>query len=333
MTIIGAYLSASTLRKWTFAEAKQQLGLLQGYGINTIFSESDIYRQDIIQQTHDTGMQFMGGLTCFHSNQSHHLEHHPILANGEPRPKMNWYTGINPTHKDYNDTRLTSLGAMLQGNELDGVWLDFIRWSLHWEQELRADTPAPLESSFDAHTLKRFATFADLELPTGTTQTQSDWIIKHHLDTWVEFKCKIITDFVTEAQAIIQAQSHVKPLGIAIVPASPVERKWLLGQDVHKLSQLVDYISPMLYHHVLGKPATWIVDKLDEIARDSHVPLLPYLQVTVFGDNDRNFPTQEWETILDTVLTHKHTVGFIAFTGDALSINQRGQGLQQILQN
>lgn len=333
MSIIGAYLSADILRGWTLLEATRWLTQLQGYGVNTIFSESDTYRWDIIKQTHDMGMQFMGGLTCFHSKLSRPLSSdlYPILANGQPRPKMNWYTGIIPTHKGYNATRLESLETMLAENVLDGVWLDFIRWPLHWEQELRSDTAPPLESSFDAHTLQLFVTFSDIEIPDGTLEEPANWIINHYTDLWIDFKCKIITDFVAEAKAIMQVQPDVKPLGMSIVPATPLERNRLLGQRVPELSKLADYISPMLYHHILGHSPAWIADKLDEFAAESDAKLLPYLQVNALGHDDENFPTHEWEAILDTVLAHKHTAGFIAFTGDALSTYQRGNILKNVL--
>ena len=141
----------------------------------------------------------------------------------------------------------------------------------------------------------------------------------------------MITDFVAQAKAIMQAQPDDKPMGMSIVPAIPSEREHLLGQRVPELSQVVDFISPMLYHHILGRSPTWITDKLDEFADGTHAKLLPYLQANVLGHAEDSFPIHEWKAILDAVLAHKHTTGFIVFTGNALRTHQRGNTLRNAL--
>ena len=333
MTIIGAYLGAKTWQAWTASDAGVALTELKNYGINTIFSEADTYDDDMIAGVHDMGMRFMGGLKCFLDNDAveQHPELHPITVDGEPRPQMNWYIGVTPTYELYAQRRLDALEGMVMNHQLDGVWLDFIRWSLHWEQELRDDTPPPLESSFDSHTLTRFADYADLAMPTGTTQEQVNWILKHHLDTWINFRCQVITDFVAQAKRIMNNHAPGIPMGIDCVPAIKADRERLLGQRLPDLAQYADYLSPMLYHHILGKSPTWITDALDEFAGDTSASLLPFLQVDSLKGDDEGFPVHEWETILKLTLDHEKTVGLIVFVGDRLNKNMRGQILKSVL--
>ena len=333
MTIIGAYLGSRIWRNWSLEQARAELKRYKRYGINTIFAEADHYPHDIIQSAHLCGMRFMGGLTCFNNNDvlAHNPKLHPVCRDGRRRPRMNWYIGIRPTYQQYAQSRLDVLSNMSEKYNLDGIWLDFIRWPLHWEHELRADTPAPLESSFDAHTLKRFADYADVDIPAGTTMDQADWILQTQKDRWIDFKCHVITDFVAQAKTIVDTYLRGKPLGLDIVPAKSTQREHLLGQRLHELSAHADCFSPMLYHHLLGFSTGWITETLDELAAETDKPLVPFVQVDAFSKNDEAFSAKEWEEILHVTLSHDRTAGLIAFTGDMLHANGRGRSLGNLL--
>lgn len=335
MAIIGAYLSSTIINQWTGSDTKIALTELSGYGINTIFSEADTYDNEVIHQVHELGMRFMGGLTCFQNNDvleaQPHL--HPITHEGQPRPQMKWYIGITPSFETYAQSRLDALEAMLKSHPLDGVWLDFIRWALHWEQELREDTPPPLESSFDPHTLRRFAEYADVDVPSGSIPEQATWILSQHKDTWIDFKCMIISDFVRRAREIMASYAPEKPLGLDIVPAEKATREHLLGQRLPALARHSNYLSPMLYHHILAKSPAWITDTLDQFSQETSVKLLPFVQVDALGigETEDGFDTNEWETILSAILTHANTAGVIAFTGERLGSFGRGASLRGVL--
>lgn len=329
MPIVGAYLGASAWLRWSAEQALAELGRYKRYSVNAIFAEADQYRQDIIQIARDQGLRFMGGLTCFNNNDAlaRNPDLHPILRDGRRRRRMRWYYGITPSCQSYAQRRLDVLEQMTQTFSLDGIWLDFIRWPLHWERELRDDTPAPLEASFDDYTLRRFAEFADVAIPAGATRQKADWILRTHRGEWIDFKCKIITDFVAQAKMIVDRHMAGKPLGLDIVPAKSAERERLLGQGLHELSAHADYISPMLYHHVLGFSTDWMAEILDDMAAQSDKPLVPFVQVDAFSSEDGHFSAREWDDVLDAVLSHGACAGLIAFTGDMLHARGRGRAL------
>ena len=237
MPIVGAYLSSQIWRGWTSAEAEIELAHYKRFGINAIFAEADHYRRDIIQMVQNSGMRFFGGLSCFNNNDTlaEYPKLHPVSRDGRRRPQMNWYIGITPSYQAYAQARLDALKQITSSYPLDGIWLDFIRWPLHWELELREDTPAPLEASFDDHTLSRFADYAGVDIPAGTTSQKADWILHRHKDEWIDFKCRIITDFVARAKAIVDTHLVGKPLGLDVVPAAPLQRERLLGQRLPEL--------------------------------------------------------------------------------------------------
>ena len=243
--------------------------------------------------------------------------------------------GIAPSFETYAQSRLDALQTMLMNHALDGVWLDFVRWALHWEQELRDDTPPPLESSFDPHTLQRFAQVANLEMPSGPVAEQANWILSHHKSEWIDFKCQIISDFVRRAYQIMQTYADDKPLGLDMVPARKTTREHLLGQRLPDLAQHSDYLSPMLYHHILGKSPDWMADMLDQFSAETSARLLPFVQVDALGkgDTEAGFNAAEWEAVLSATLTHPNTVGVIAFTGERLHKFERGSRLKQVLDN
>lgn len=332
MTIIGAYLGSHIWQSWSPDQAEAELRRHKRYGINAIFAEADHYRRDIIQIAHDTGLRFMGGLSCFNDNDAvaNNPKLHPVCRDG-PRPQMNWYIGITPTCQTYAQSRLDVLKQMTKVYALDGIWLDFIRWPLHWEQELRHDTPAPLESSFDEHTLGRFADCADIEVPAIGARQQADWILRTHRNKWIDFKCWIITDFVARAKAIVDAHLEGKPLGLDIVPATSPQREHLLGQRLNELSAHADCFSPMLYHHVLGFSTDWITETLNELAAQSDRPIVPFVQVDPFSSDGEPLSMREWENVLDAVLSHDRCAGLIAFTGEMLHANRRGPSLANLL--
>ena len=231
MTLIGAYLGSHLWQNWSPEGAEAELNRYKRFGVNAIFAEADHYRPDIIEIAHDNDLRFMGGLTCFNNNDAlaHNPKLHPVCRDGRRRPQMNWYIGITPTCQSYAQSRLDVLNSLAKTYKLDGIWLDFIRWPLHWEQELRDDTPDPLESSFDEHTLRRFADYANIDIPAGTTSLKADWILQTHRHEWIDFKCKIITDLVAQAKSIVDAHLEGKPLGLDIVPAKSPQREQSAG--------------------------------------------------------------------------------------------------------
>ncbi len=344
--IIGAFIFPNVWQTWTGSEAERILRTLAEFGINTIFTESEFYRDDLIEITHRLGLRWVGGIACFsdHAHQHRLLQDRPELwpidETGRRRPQMEWYIGITPTFEDYNTSRLELADQLVRNHPLDGFFLDFIRWPIHWELELRPGATRPLQSSFDPHTLARFQAETGIELPTelGDISNQARWILSHHFTAWTDFKCRVITNFVQQASIRlrkIRGQDFL--LGLYVLPFSPELLEPLAGQRLQNLAPWVDMIAPMAYHAILYRPIQWIGEVIQNMTSLVADKILPVLQVDSTEGAEKGadwgppIPVHEWKDALRLTLNSSGIRGLIAFTGTALFRDHRGESLQAIL--
>ena len=92
--IFGAFVFAEEWQAWTTDAALGHLDALATRGITHIFTESDTYRDDVIDVAHRTQLRWIGGIACFsdHAHQHRLLDERPELwpidAHGVRRPLM-----------------------------------------------------------------------------------------------------------------------------------------------------------------------------------------------------------------------------------------------------
>ena len=342
---VGAFIFPVVWEAWDRAEAARVLQSLREFGVNTIATESLTYRDDLIELAHSLDMRFVGGIACFseHGGANQLLydrpELWPILETGEKRALMEWYIGVIPTFDDYNQSRLDEVERIMRDHELDGMCLDFIRWPLHWELELRPGAPEPLQSSFDPHTVERFWEFAGLEKPPNldTVPGVARYILTECRIQWVDFKCKVITDFVAQARERVKSHRSEAQIGAYLVPASDDRRAELVGQRVRDLRPVMDFLAPMVYHPVLHREPDWAIEIIDEIARLAPGQVEPVLQVNsaegakMGADWGLPVPVEQWRKVACYAAGRKDISGFSAFTGTALFADTRGRILAACL--
>ena len=342
---VGAFIFPMVWEDWDQDDAKRIFGSLKEFGVNTIATESETYRKDLIDIAHSMDMKFVGGIACFseHNGANELLKEReelwPIMETGGKRPLMEWYIGVTPTFEDYNQSRLDVIEQIVRDYELDGFCLDFIRWPLHWELELRPDASEPLQSSFDPHSLRLFLEFANLEQPDDLDKTPdiSRWILTEHREAWTDFKCKVIADFVGQARERVKAHRLETQLGTFLVAAPDDERAYLVGQRVRNLLPVTDFLAPMVYHPVLHQNPEWVKRTIDEIVQLAPSVVQPVLQVDsaegeeMGADWGPPTPVSEWKQIACDTAGRDDIRGFVAFTGTALFADNRGQVLAECL--
>ena len=161
---VGSFLFWDRLTAMSVDDRRRLFDDLAEAGLNLVVLESDEYDATILDDARAAGLQFWGALGCFtwQTSDGNVLERRPdlwpILATGRRRPQMEWYNGVIPTDPAYNDTRISLAAELMSEFEFDGFVLDFVRWPMHWELELRPGRPAPLENSFDPLSIRRFET-------------------------------------------------------------------------------------------------------------------------------------------------------------------------------
>ena len=336
--IVGAFVLPEF---WgNLARAKDILASLQRYGVNAIMTESEAYDPAAIDETHKAGLRFYAGVACFSDHASNFRllnerpELWPILEDGSRRSKIEWYVGMTPTDQRRQEDVLAIVGSIARAYPIDGVFLDFVRWPLHWEIELRPGRPHPLDSSFDATTLAKFekATGALPRTGLDTARAKAEWIRQHRFCEWRDFKCRVVTDFVRNAGIVLKEARPDAGLGIYVVPDMNGLTEPLTGQRIGDLAPLVDWLSPMLYHNILLQPPGWIGSAIAEVANIAGPKTLPVVQ----ADSNRDpadaadwgppMSDADWNATLIEVASRRGIAGLVVFPGMAL-LGARGEAL------
>jgi hypothetical protein len=250
---------------------------------------------------------------------------------------MEWYVGMSPTDRRRQDEVLAEIKSIARTYPVDGVFLDFARWPLHWEIELRPGRERPLDSSFDAATLAKFEE-ATGALPRGldSASARAAWIRENRLREWVEFKCNVVNDFVGKARNALKETKPEAELGIYVVPDVTSLTEPLTGQRIGDLARLVDWIAPMLYHNILLQPPSWAASALAPVVEVAGKKTLPVLQAdsnrdpAVAGDWGPPMSDADWSETLSEVAARSDTGGLIVFPGMAL-MGARGASLRAML--
>jgi hypothetical protein len=344
---VGAFIFPTVWEQWDTNKAARIIQQLQDFGVNTLATESETYRHDLIELAHRLGLKVVGGISCFSEHGRNHQQLYerpelwPVLEDGSRRPLMEWYIGVTPTFDDYNARRLDILEKIMREYELDGMILDFVRWPLHWELELRPGATRPAQSSFDPHTIAQFLEYANLEIPADVRSIaeQAQWILQGHRAVWTDFKCHVIAHFVGQARERVKHWRPETGLGAYMVAMPDEERAYWVGQRVRDLSPVVDFFAPMVYHPVLHQTAQWGIQTIEEITALAPGRVLPVLQVdsaegaAMGSDWGPPVPVEDWHTVACAAASRSDTLGLAAFTGTALFADGRGEVLARCLQD
>jgi hypothetical protein len=338
--IVGAFVfpefweSSSRLRS--------NLHALRDVGVNSIMTESDRYDFSAIEGTRNNGLRFYAGVACFSDHSANFRlikerpELWPILENGERRPQMEWYVGMTPIDSRRQEEVLATIGSIARAYPIDGLFLDFVRWPLHWEIELRPGRHKPLDSSFDPATLVKFEEACGA-LPGGLNSIPSKaaWVRENRLREWIDFKCQTITNFVAKARRVLKDARPDAELGVYVVPDMDGLTEPLTGQRIRDLTPLADWIAPMLYHNILLQPSAWVGSALKEVSQIAGMKTLAVVQADSNRDpNDAAdwgppMSAENFSACLSQVGTESDIGGTIVFPGRAL-IQGRGAALRAV---
>ena len=339
--IVGAFVFPNFWEN--LDRVKYGFARLRDCGVNAIMTESDSYELSALDAAHNAGLRFFAGVACFSDHASNFRslgkrpELWPVLENGQRRQQMEWYVGMSPTDRSRQVEALEEIKSVARSYPIDGVFLDFARWPLHWEIELRPERDRPLDSSFDPATLAMFEeTTGALPQDLETTSALAAWIRRNRMDEWAEFKCKIVSDFVSEARNVLKEARADAELGIYAVPDVNGLTEPLTGQRIKDLAPLVDWMAPMLYHNILLQPPKWIASTLAPVVRIAGKKTLPVLQADsnrspdVSGDWGPPMSDDDWSEALSQVVARDDIGGLIVFPGTAL-LGGRGASLRAAL--
>lgn len=322
--MIGVFCFESTWKGWSDEEMTAELGRLRALGVTATATETIHPPTRLIREADSCDLETHVSVPCFSAHAWPHLvegmDLHPIAADGSRRRQMEWYTGLIPTHDGYNRTLAQRIDAIAEARPA-GLILDFIRWPLHWELELRSSTPPPEESSFDARTIDAFASWLEERGISAGREPDATMMLGSLREAWTEFRCEVITTFACEAARSVRAIDPGISVGAFIVPAGHEDRRRLVGQDVESLSGCLDVLYPMTYHAILQEPPELVGRIVGDVGERSPAPVIPGVQVTADRevadpwDWGAEFPASELGLIIDEALGMAPGVVLFPFEG------------------
>ncbi len=237
---------------------------LKELGVNAIFVHSGSINADMMKRAKSEGMKIYAEFATL--NGKGYVEENPeawaINEKGEKVEAATWFMGVCPTEPGFRQYRFGQLRDLLLEFDLDGVWMDYV----HWHAQFEDPEPILPETCFCNHCLDGFSTETKLEIPEGTTAEKAEWILKHHDESWRDWRCKVIYDWTFEMKKIIK---EVKPnalLGLYHCPWNDEEfdgaRRRILGLDYELLRKTIDVFSPMVYHGRMERDPDWVQENI-----------------------------------------------------------------------
>jgi len=260
-------------------------------GVNAVFVPPD---QKTIAWFKKKGLRVFISLNVFGGIKawSKHSDSRPVLSDGAFLAGGG-HGGVCPTHPAWRSERLKEverIAKTLGGPEgIDGIWLDFIRYPGHWESA----EPSIPDSCYCPRCLARFQAERKIRIPDGLlTSKAAAWIKKNAYYSWMTWKKEQINSFVRDAKRVILKTTRKMNgrneagkkiiLGTFVVPWRKGERgneiSYKLAQDAFQLSELVDVVSPMLYHRMCGRQTSWVGKMTDYYREKARSEVWPIVQ-------------------------------------------------------
>ena len=305
------YGFSSELMPFAGKPVAEQVAWLRNVGCTAVFGGHE--DPDFVAAAHAAGMPVYAEFGCFAGQRwwERAPASRPITAAGTCLEPEGWYCGVNPSIPEVRQDRLAALERLVGEHELDGVWLDFIRWPCHWE----VPEPTLPRTSFDPFTLAAFCRDTGNDVPVADPAAAARVLLSEHEAEWTAWRCAQITSWVADARAVLHRVRPQALLGLFGVPWRLSERGGailnIVGQDYRALGQNVDIFSPMVYHRMCGYPVEWIGDVVAEVRALSGKPVWPIIQSV---DEPSSLPAEEYGQALDVALRHPAADGVLVFT-------------------
>ncbi|MFI6151678.1 hypothetical protein ACIBCA_03165 [Kitasatospora sp. NPDC051170] len=232
------------------------LGRARTAGLDSVVAKLGAVTPALLDQVRRHGLRLYGSFACFRGPDGPRA----VDQDGQDWQPMEWYTGVRPNDPAWNARLAARLGAALRAlppdAPLDGLLLDFLRWPLHWEVELRPGA-RPRSASYDEATLRQFAERTGLHPPGGGARA-ARWIAERHAPEWTAYRTGAVTD---AARLLAGTARRARPglaVGAFLVPADgEAGRRTLVGQDSRQLAEFLDLLLPMTYHAILHRDPGW----------------------------------------------------------------------------
>ena len=257
-------------------------------GINTIFCSPQIDSlKDFISLAKKRNKRVFLIVTVFYNPEALKKDTSLYAVTNRGRiAKDDWVEFICPENEEYLKNRIKYIIDLIRIYNPDGISLDFIRQFVYWEMVMPETKPEDIERGcFCKKCINGFKDFSRIKIPEdlSTTTEIADWILHNHKKEWGVWESEQIYRSLEKITKQIKAVNPKILINLHIVPwrktdyGNGIEN--IAGQNLKRMSQLADYISPMCYNHMLKRKPEWICSVVRDISRRSYKPVIPSLQV------------------------------------------------------
>jgi poly(3-hydroxybutyrate) depolymerase len=260
---------------------------LREFGLDAVWLGSGSFTAERMALLRGQGVRVFAEFNTLHVAEylKEHPDAAPIGPDGQVSPPPDGWQGICPTHEAYRRSRMEAFRTLLRDFDVDGVWLDYHHAHASWEQAV----PNLPDTCFCDRCLTRFQKDAGVTLPEAATAERARLLLSTHRPKWVRWRCDLLTDWVREFRAILDATRPGALLGTFHNPWSDEDlggaRIEKLAIDLKAQAAFVDVFSPMPYHARFGHHAEpeWISRQVAWLGR--HLGL-----EGAAGEKDRIWP-------------------------------------------
>jgi hypothetical protein len=211
-------------------------------------------------------------------NWERHPESKPIASNGRPLKKQSWYAPVCPSQPWLRAEKMERILSHVASRNLDGIWLDFIRYPVFWEEV----PPFLPETCFCPVCLNAFREKTGIQAIGGEVADEAKWILENYSEEWHRWRADNILEFVEAVRNEVKKISPDTLVGAFVLPWTEAEYEGALyriaAQDLRGFGENLDVLSPMLYFHQLGKSPSWVSDRVAGVASQVACPVLPIIQ-------------------------------------------------------
>jgi len=282
----NAYGSAHALKEW---------------GVDSVFCGTQ--DKEMLQALREAGIKIFVEKAIFSDASlfAARPDSRPVDENGKRVEPEDWYKPLCPGQDWLRRLKLHELKQTAESGEVDGIWLDFMRYPCHWE----GAEPTIYQSCFCQECLLKFQKHSEVKLPGNLSdpRTIADWILSEYPGMWQDFRCEMITSFVGRVRQLIEDIRPEMTLGLFSVPWMEQEHnramQRIIAQDLKALAEHVDVFSPMTYHQMCDKTVSWIGEVTEEVAKLTGKPVVPIIQSMSTADE---LSRDEFHEALETAL-------------------------------
>jgi hypothetical protein len=212
----------------------------------------------------ERGIAYFGCLNiCFDpAFAASHPELLPVDQFGKTEEKLDWYIGLPPDRVKNLNHKQAILERAIAALDPDGIHLGFVRWPGFWEIWLpdvdRAKMP---DYCYSPGTLRRFCAEANADVPLTDARAAARLISERYRREWRDWKCGVTVEAIGQMRRGVQTKMPGTAVAINTLPffrsdfEGAVEE--VFGQDIGRLSEVVDVFEVMSYHQILRREASW----------------------------------------------------------------------------